>query len=280
MKNIFKSTRFKIVLSAAALLLAGMLLAAVNGSGATAQSSVLGTIFYPAHYVASKLSEGLDHVFKNASGESRYEEEMNSLRLQISQLQSQLADYNDIKNENELYKEFLDIKEENPDYTFTECTVTARDSADVYGSFTLDKGSASGIEKGDAVLYGQQLIGVVDKVYPTYSVCITILDPDFSCSAYEIVSGETSYVTGDSGLAADGTTKFANLAADSSVAYGSVICTAGIGGSFPRGLVIGTVTETKEEEVNISTYAVVQPGVDISSVSSCFVLTGFSPDGE
>ena len=38
--------------------------------------------------------------------------------------------------------------------------------------------------------------------------------------------------------------------------------------------------ETKDEKTDISTYAVVQPGIDISSVSNCFVLTGFSPDGE
>ena len=273
MKNFLKSQRFKIIVSVLCLLLAGMLLAAINGSGSTAQSSVLGTVFYPAHYVASKLSEGIDKVFKNATGETEHQKEINELQLQISDLQSQLADYNNIKSQNELYKEFLEIKDENPDYKWKECTVIARDSADVYGSFTLNKGSTAGIKKGDAVIYGKNLIGVVDKVYPTYSVCITILDPDFTCSAYEIVTNETS-------LAKSGKTKFANLDANSNVSYGSIICTAGIGESFPKGLVIGTVSETKDEKTDISTYAVVQPGIDISSVSNCFVLTGFSPDGE
>ena len=280
MKNFLKSQRFKIIVSVLCLLLAGMLLAAINGSGSTAQSSVLGTVFYPAHYVASKLSEGIDKVFKNATGETEHQKEINELQLQISDLQSQLADYNNIKSQNELYKEFLEIKDENPDYKWKECTVIARDSADVYGSFTLNKGSTAGIKKGDAVIYGKNLIGVVDKVYPTYSVCITILDPDFTCSAYEIVTNETSYVTGTASLAKAGKTKFANLDANSNVSYGSIICTAGIGESFPKGLVIGTVSEKKKKKTDISTYAVVQPGIDISSVSNCFVLTGFSPDGE
>ncbi|MDE6124969.1 MAG: rod shape-determining protein MreC, partial [Eubacterium sp.] len=138
---------------------------------------------------------------------------------------------------------------------------------------TIDKGSLSGIQKGNAVLYGNYIVGIISKAYPSYSVVKTILDPDFSVSAYEIVSGEISYVTGDAALAADGKCKMANLASTASVTYGSIISTAGISGNIPKGLIIGTVEEINEETTSIAHYAVIKPGIDVNNISNCLVLT-------
>ncbi len=44
MKDLFKSSRFKIIISIIALLLAGMFICAANGHGETAQSGIIGTI--------------------------------------------------------------------------------------------------------------------------------------------------------------------------------------------------------------------------------------------
>ena len=139
----------------------------------------------------------------------------------MGSLQDQLADYENLKKQNELYKDALELKEENPDYTFVEAKAISRDAADIFGSYTINKGSASGIKDGDAVLYGNYIVGIIDRAYPTYSVVKTILDPDFSVSAYEIVSGEISYVTGRAELAPEGKCIMANLDSSTAVTYGS-----------------------------------------------------------
>ncbi len=280
MRNFFRSSRFKLVCAIIGLLLIGMIIAAANGYGESAQSSVVGTVFAPAHFVASKVSDGIDHIFKNASGDAKYEKQINDLQNQVGDLQSQLADYENLKKQNELYKEFLELKEENKSYKFADASITGRDSADLYNSFTISKGKINGVKEGDPVLYGKYLVGVIKKAYPSYSVVQTILDPSFSCSAYEIVSGEVSYVSGSADLAKDGKTKLENLGNDSSITYGSIICTAGVGGSFPKGLVIGTVSETKEETTNISTYAIIEPGVSIKDLTDCCVLINYDKSGD
>ena len=48
-------------------------------------------------------------------------------------------DYENLKKQNELYKEFLGLKEENKDFEFVEASVIGRDSADIYKSFTISK---------------------------------------------------------------------------------------------------------------------------------------------
>ena len=76
MKNIFKSSRFKMVAAVIACLLLGAVISAANGHGETAQSTVVGTVFAPCHYVASKISSGIDKISSNISGDAEYEKQM------------------------------------------------------------------------------------------------------------------------------------------------------------------------------------------------------------
>jgi rod shape-determining protein MreC len=280
MKHLFKSTQFKLIVSIIALLLVGMLLCAINGHTETAQSTVIGTIFTPAHWVAEKVSDGIDFITKSAKGNAEYEEKIDELQSELGELQNQLADYENLKTQNELYKEALELKEENDDFEYTEASVIGRDSADPYCSFTINKGTVNGVDDGYAVLYGKYLIGVIKKAYPTYSVVTTIIDPDFSVSAYDINTKELSYVTGDASLAKDGYCKFENLDSATKITYGSIIATAGMSSTMPKGIIIGTVKEINNEETNISTYASIEPGTDIESVDSCLVLTSYTPESE
>lgn len=280
MKDLFKSSRFKLITVIIALLLFGMLICAANGHGETAQSSIVGTIFTPAHWVASKISDGIDRISENAKGNAEYEKKIDSLQKQLGELQEQLADYNNLKAQNELYKDALELKDENRDFRFAEASVIGRDSADPYCSFTINKGTVNGVNEGNAVLYGKYLVGIIEKAYPTYSVVCSIIDPDFSVSAYDIGSNELSYVTGSAQLASDGLCKFENLDSATKISYGSIIATAGISEAMPKGIIIGTVKDINDETTNISTYAAVEPGTDIKRINSCLVLTQFNPDNE
>ena len=280
MKELFKSRHFKVIAAVIALLLAGALICAANGRGETAQSGIIGTIFTPANWLASKISDGITYVFGEATGNEEYLERIDELENRVGSLQDQLADYENLKKQNELYKEALDLKEDNPDFTFVEAKATSRDAADILGSYTINRGTASGISAGDAVLYGSYIVGVIDRAYPTYSVVKTILDPDFSVSAYEIVSGEISYVTGRAEQAAEGRCIMANLDDSTDVTYGSIIATAGISGRIPEGLIIGTVEEIEEDTASIASYAVIEPGVDVNDISECLVLTGYESEAQ
>ena len=49
---------------------------------------------------------------------------------------------------------------------------------------------------------------------------------------------------------------------------------------MPRGIIIGTVRDINDEPTDISTYAAVKPGVEISRVNECLILTGYNIEGE
>lgn len=280
MKDLFKSSHFKLIVVIIAMLLVGMFLCAANGHGETAQSTVIGTIFTPAHWVAGKVSDGIDKITDSAKGNAEYEKRIEELEGQVGELQDQLADYNNLKTQNELYKEALELENDNPDFTYIQSSVIGRDSAYPYCSFSISKGTSSGIKDGDPVLYGKYLVGVIKKAYPTYSIVSSIIDPDFSVSAYDINTRELSYVTGDSEIAKEKMCKFENLDSATKITYGSIIATAGISSTMPKGIIIGTVKDISNEETNISTYALIQPGVEIDKLDYCLVLTGYNTGSE
>ena len=275
MKSLFKNGRFKLVAAIIALLLAGALLAGITGRSETVQSSVVGTVFSPLHFVAQKISNGFDSAFGNIKPNAAYEKRIAEIEEENGDLKAKLADYEDMKKQNEMYKELLELKDDNPALTFVNASVIARDAADIYKSFSLSKGSVNGVKAGNAVVYKKNLVGIVDKVYPDYCVVKPVLDSKFNVSAYEIISGEISFVTGNARLAQDGKCKMSNLASDTKVSYGSIICSAGIGDKVPKGLVIGTVDEVTDEKTDISSYARIVPEVPVDELSQCIIITKY-----
>ena len=127
MKAFWKSRPVKTVGILAALLVLGMLIAAATGHGETAQSGVLGTVFAPAHWAAEKISDGLATLSGNAKGNTEYEKKIDELQRQLGEMQEQLADYKNIKSQNEEYKEALELKNENSGFQYVAADVVGRD---------------------------------------------------------------------------------------------------------------------------------------------------------
>lgn len=276
MKNFFKSVTFKVICAIAGLLIIGMAAAAMFDTSASAQSRILGTIFYPAEKLAVILSDRICSMGDNVSGKSSYQEEINDLNLKIADLQAQLVDYNNMKKENDYYEDFLDVKKEHDDFEMVKATVIARDSEYAYSSFTISAGSSDGVKVNDCVIYGKYLIGVVTKVYIKSAVVKTILDPDVSVSVYEASTGEISYTGNTASNANDGKLLMQNLDKDTAITQNGIVCTSGIGGIYPKDLIIGTVQKVEPSKKDVSFEATIIPEIDNTNLTGLFVVTDFA----
>ena len=85
-------------------------------------------------------------------------------------------------------------------------------------------------------------------------------------------------VEGDTALLQQGLCRIGYLARDTDIKIGDYIETSGMGGVYPKGLLIGTVLEIGEDHTNMSKYATVQPAVSIGKLSQVCVLTGFTEE--
>lgn len=278
MIRFLKSSAFKIFAIVAAALLAGSVFALASRSGSSPLTSVTSFIFSPVSRAASFVASEFANLPISFRSSSALAKEIEGLENEIDRLTRQLVDYEQAKSKNEFYQEFLEIKEEHSDYVFAEAAIIGRDSANHLGSFTLNKGSTSDISVNDPVIYGDYLVGIVSSVTPTRCTVSTILNPDVNVSAYEVRTRDLGFVTATVALAQEGHCHMPGLSASTAITAGGIVCTSGVGGIYPRDLVIGTVVDIVDGTVDISASAVIEPGVDFGEITDVFIITDF--DGQ
>ncbi len=278
MKGFFKSKTFKVLLCLAVLMCAFMLRAAYTDGIATLAQQVIGVVTYPFQKAASAISNGVGSFLQRYTRADEISAENELLKEENQKLRDQLVEYESIQNENELYRKFLDIKDQNEDFEFCPAMVIGRDANSQFGSFIIDKGTMQGVAKQDPVITSDGLVGVIEEVGLTYSRVITIQDPGLNIGAYISRTRDTGIVVGTVELSREGQCKMTYLPRDSGAAIGDIVLTSG-GSLFPKGLQIGTVKEILQEEQGISLYAVVEPFASVEGVKDVFVVTSFAGQG-
>ena len=280
MKRFLRSGSFKTLVVIVAVVFFGVLCAAVSHNASSPFTSAVGTIFSPLQKISASIADNITDVSASFKSSSVYMQENDELRKEIEGYRKKLADYDDMKKKLDAYEEFYGIKQKNPDYEFSYGTVISKDAADVYESFVLNIGSKDSVAVGDPVIYGEYVVGIVKKV--NYSTCVvySVLDPRVNIGAFESGTGEYGYVRGDKALFESGLCKLYGLDSSTSVVSGGVVCTSGVGGVFPEGLIIGEVTAVKKDDVSAACFAEVKPFAQSSLISDVFVITSFEGQGE
>lgn len=275
MNKFFKGTTFKVLLTVCIVLLSAMILATAVSDGTSPFTKGMGIVVKPLQSAASYIAEKLEGFTGGFISSKSYQDRVGELENQVAQYQKQLVDYEKMKKQLEAYEEFLDVREKNPDFKWVNSTVIGRDSADMFGSFTINKGSKDGIKVNDAVIYSEYLIGVVTEVEPTTAVVRSIFDPSVKVAAYEVRTGELGYITSSYEKAVNGICTLSGLDKTTAVSKGGIVCTSGTGGVFPKDLIIGTVESVEQSDTENTAFAQLKPAVNSKDIHDCFVITEF-----
>lgn len=254
----------------------GVMVAAFSHDNTSPLTDAVSVVLTPLKSVSAAIQEKLTDLQAHFRSSGAYLDEIDMLHSEIESLQNDLVDYEKTLQKLESYEAFLDIQKSNDSITYCAASVISRDGTDVFNSFTINKGSADGIEVGMPVVCGKYLVGSIRQVSPTSATVHTVLNPSLSISAYEIRTGEEGFVTTDTLTALDGQCKLTRLKNDTSVGSGGIVCTSGLGGRYPRDLIIGTVDSVHNESADISAYAVLTPGISITNILDVFVITSFN----
>lgn len=277
MRFFLRSRQFKIIL---AILCAVTVLTtsfAIIGR-MSPQTNIASTISAPFVKLFTNISGIVQDFFDNYNDGSKLSIENSELKAEINSLQQKIADYEEITEQNEFYKGYLGIKDNNPDFTFCDAVLVSRDNNDVFGSFTINKGSLSDIQKYDPVITDAGIVGYVTEVGLTSCKVTTILNPDITLGALDNRTHDSGIITGTLSFAQNGFCRFSNLARSCTIAVGDYVITSGEG-IFPEGLLIGSVNNIGIDENNNSIYAEVKPFADISELRSVMVITSFEGQG-
>lgn len=278
MRFFFSSRQFKIILTVTLCLVAVSVISIIAGGRISPQADILGTVTAPFRAAVTKISQGFtDFVSAYTEGNEAMLKNA-ELENEISELRKKLAEYEQISAENEFYKNYLEIKDSNPDYKFTKATLISRDASDPYGGFVINKGSVNGIAKNDPVIVDAGLVGYIAEVGITTAKVTTVLSPDITMGALDNRTNDSGVLSGTLEMARNGYTRFYNLSRSCNIAIGDYVVTSGEG-VFPEGLLVGTIQNIGSDEYNTSIYAEVKPFVSLGEIREVMVLTDFEGQG-
>lgn len=203
--------------------------------------------------------------------------ENESLRSQLADAQTSARNGIEASEENQRLRKLLDLREDHTDYVLESSKIVLWSSSNWSSSFTISKGSSSGIELGDPVIteYGV-VVGQITELGTTWATVSTLIDVDMSVGAFVGESGASGMVVGEYSFMKKNQAKLTYMAEGAQIFVGDEILTSGSGGAFPAGLVIGTLSAVKTESGGQLEYGVVEPGCDLNQLVQVFIIKDFT----
>lgn len=234
MRFFFRSRGFKIIVAVAAALIAVSVIFAFFGSRMSPQADIMGTVTAPFRSAAEKVTGAVSDFINAYSKGEQLALENAELKSEAAELKKKLAEYEQAVEQNEFYKNYLEIKDDHKDFKFTPATLISRDREDPYKGFVINKGSVNGVAAHDPVITEEGLVGYIGEVGLTSSKVVTILSAELTAGALDNRTNDSGIVSGTVELAKKGETKFFNLSRTCNIAVGDYAVTSGEG-VFPRG---------------------------------------------
>lgn len=265
-----------------ALVLIGvMIYSAVSGGFATIPETLAGIFVTPFQSFATSVSNGVSGFFGQLTGSGELQDRIEELEKENNELRNQMVDYDELKQTNDWYSEILGLHEENPEYTFASGRVIGREPSDYYGNFTISAGQNAGVSVNDPVVSTDgSLVGVVEEVGLTYAKVRTILDPSIKVASQISRTGDTAYTSGSTvDEARANRLRMTTLERSSGAAVGDYVITSGIGGVYPKGLLIGSVQEIANATDGMTLDANVDLFAEIYDLKQVMVITYFAGQG-
>lgn len=266
-----------IAIAAIVIAVAAAITVAVTGGHAGFASLLSEPFFKPVKSAMTSLVGSLERAYDYIYKYDEIEAENERLRARIAELERDYREYTEISEENERLRTLLGFAGRHEDLVLEPVTVISWTASNFSSSFTISKGSSSGIELGDPVITENgYIVGQVTSVTSTSATVTTVIDTSLRIGALIYESAATGVLSGDFELFRSGLMKLSYLGEDSDLVIGSTVVTSGSGGVYPAGLVIGTISGIAVGSSGLDPYAIVEPSADISGVTHVYVITDFA----
>jgi rod shape-determining protein MreC len=219
----------------------------------------------PTHYFAGLIGS-LQEL------ENTYQENK-TLKARIDKLASLEAEVQSLKKDNQSLRDTLGEKQTLSDNEPLSATVIGRNPDRWNEMIIIDKGNINGIKKNMAVMTATGLIGKVKSVSQFSSTVelLSAMDPKNRISA--VIQGKSDVYGFVQGF--DDKQKLLlvkSIPAGTTITKGQTVITSGLGGIFPKGLMIGKVVDVKPDQYGLNQTAYVKPGADFYDIQNVIII--------
>lgn len=228
------------------------------------------TPFRVAGSLAAAPFGALGQVASNLTAST---ETLSELKVENEKLTAKVAELTEAEKTAERLQALVGLKSTyNLQSTAARIIGTAGDAWS--RTVTIDKGSSSGFATGMPVCNSGGVIGQIIEVSATTSTVRLITDENSGVSAMIQSTRAQGTLKGQP----DGSLKLEYVPADADVKEGDIVITSGLGGVFPKGLPLGTVTSV--EKATNAVYYTISVRADASAESNeeVLVVTALTDD--
>lgn len=225
-----------------------------------AQSLVMGLVGGITGLVGGWFGDGAD-----AAQMREMEGELNRLREENARLVGVLQ-------ENARLRELVGFQEEYREFELLPARVIGRGLTPYFRVVKIEIQAAGELAPRMPVVAAQGLVGQIHQVYDRHADVILIADPRSRADGIVQRNRALGVVEG-LGHDSDYLMRVSYLSSRDEVRPGDRIVTSGMGGVFPRELLIGEVREVLDGERGLFQEVRVAPAVDFSRIEEVFVIT-------
>ena len=242
----------------------------------TLQSAVSGAVS-PLRIVGGSVEAATSTVGDTMENITADQNTLTGLREYNSQLEQQYAQMEEYKQETQRLQKLLDLKD-NYQIEGTGARVIGRSSEAWSQTVIINKGTNEGISTGQTVIGTSGVVGQVVSASGSTATVRLLTDPQSGAAAMVQSSRAEGILRGS----LIGLLYLEDLDADAEVNVGDVIVTSGLGGSYARGLIIGTVVKVDAQQGDTSRRIVVSPNDSIDTLEDVLVVSsvGASDDDD
>ena len=237
--------------------------------------------------ITTPLQEGTSLVATRFGDLARTARDLRDLRQRNRELEAENARllldnvrYRELEGEVALLRDLLNFRQAYPSFEVQGAhivgRVIGRDPSNLRRYITLNVGREGGIARNMPVVTDRGLVGRISDVGTGWSRVLLIIDVSSSVNALTQSTRATGLVQGR----ADGSLVLRDVPQSDTLSVGDTVFTSGLGGNFPRQILIGQVTEVDRKDYELYQTAAVQPTVDFDHLEMVLIVTDFEPVDE
>ena len=270
----FVDRRLRLLLLLAVLLAVGLTIA-----DSLTEKSLAGTLVQsalaPVRSAANGLTRQAEKLYGSMFRYEALEAENKKLKEELANMQDNARRADVVSRENDRLRVLTELKAANESYEMVDAYVISWNANEWSSSFTINKGTASGVETGMcAVTANGEVVGLVTEAGSNYAVVKSILDASIEISAVISASGYNGVVRGAYNTGLAGMLRMEYVSSAAVIRNNDQVMTSG-STVYPRGLVLGNIVDAGFDDTGIAKYAIVKPSADIEKLEQVFIITAF-----
>jgi len=276
MKDLLNKKVIAAGLATLALLAVMAVISVVRDGVASPVTNAIGVLTSPFRHGLSQVVGFADRIYEYLYEFDELKAENAELKAAIAEMEEEVRRSQSMIDENTRLRELLGLAERQRDFDFVMTEIVSWNSSNWASTFMIDKGTADGIAPYNCVIDAEgNLAGYVSEVGTNWASVTTIVDSAAEMGALVYRTRASGVAEGDFTLMGDRLLKLTYFSDDTVLLNGDLVLTSGVGGVFPKELIIGTVKEIATAEGGLGSYAVIEPSVQFDALTQVFVITGF-----